>query len=157
MSEVQLLGNITNRLYLVLVLLNHFLWFQHFSTPPSRPSGHSRYDPYTDIPTFTEIASYFGICVWLIPFALFVSLSAGEMVLPSMGSEYATGDGSAGNAGTIGIGSGSLGGGTGRGTGRKAKGLVKAAIDGVGGWIGETGQAMGFWRGDRMRSDRKAF
>ena len=74
-----------------------------------------------------------------------------------MGSEYATGDGNAATTGSMGIGSGGLTGGTGRGTGRKAKGLVKAAIDGVTGWIGETGQAMGFWRGDRIRSDRKAF
>lgn len=33
------------------------------------------------------IASYFGLCVWLVPFALFVSLSAGDNVLPTMGSE----------------------------------------------------------------------
>jgi len=39
------------------------------------------------VPTFTEIASYFGLCVWLIPFALFVSLSASDNVLPTMGSE----------------------------------------------------------------------
>lgn len=74
-----------------------------------------------------------------------------------MGSEYATGDGAVGAGGGAGIGSGSLNGGTGRGASRKAKGLVKAAIDGVGGWVGETGQAMGFWRGDRTRSDRRAF
>ena len=54
------------------------------------------------IPQFSEISSFFGLCgtppphcttshklipisnlVWLIPFALFVSLSAGENVLPS--------------------------------------------------------------------------
>ena len=73
-----------------------------------------------------------------------------------MGSEYATGDGST-STGGVPIGSGSLSGVNGGGTGRKAKGLVKAAIDGVGGWIAETGQVMGFWRGDRMRSDRRAF
>ena len=75
-----------------------------------------------------------------------------------MGSEYATGDGSAGigGGGSV-MGGGGLGRGDGRGTGRKAKGLVKAAIDGVGGWVGETGQTFGFWRGERMRSDRRAF
>ena len=73
------------------------------------------------MPTFAEIASYFGICVWLVPFALFVSLSASENVLPSMGSEYATGGEVPGNVG------GALGSGDGRA--RRKKGLVKAAVD----------------------------
>ena len=96
------------------------------------------------MPTFTEIASYFGICVWLVPFALFVSLSAGENVLPSMGSEYATGGEVPANVG------GALGSGAG-GRARRKKGLVKAAVDWVVEWVGETGQLMGFWRGDKVR------
>ena len=95
------------------------------------------------MPTFTEIASYFGICVWLVPFALFVSLSAGENVLPSMGSEYATG----GNLGSSG---GSLGGG-GDGRARRTKGLVKAGVDWIVEWVGETGELLGLWRGDKVR------
>lgn len=94
-----------------------------------------------DVPSFTEIASYFGLCVWLVPFALFVSLSASENVLPSMGSEYATGDHG-------GVSSG-LGG---AGAGKKNKGLAKAVVDGTREWIGETGELMGFWRGDKARS-----
>lgn len=64
----------------VLVLANHWLWFRHFSKEPEG-SGR-RYDYYRlqEAPTFTEIASFFGLCVWLVPFALFVSLSAGENV-----------------------------------------------------------------------------
>ncbi|KAL9067227.1 MAG: hypothetical protein Q9161_007027 [Pseudevernia consocians] len=132
----------------VLVLLNHFLWFRHFSTPPS-PSSSSRYPSSIydrpEIPTFTEIASYFGICVWLVPFALFVSLSAGENVLPSMGSEYATG-------GNLRKSDGSLSGdGDGDGRARRKKGLVKAAVDWVVEWIGETGGLLGLWRGDKVR------
>ncbi|KKK18516.1 DUF396 doamin protein [Aspergillus rambellii] len=81
----------------VLVGLNHWLWFRHFSKPITTPRpGSSWRQPYQlspgDMPTFTEVASYFGLCVWLVPFALFVSLSAGENVLPTMGSEYATGE-----------------------------------------------------------------
>ena len=97
----------------VLVLMNHWGWFRWFSSPEafagSRPGavGRDRYNlsgyNYNQ-PSFTEIASYFGICVWLVPFALFVSLSAGENVLPSMGSEYATGDPHAGNIGMGGAG-----------------------------------------------------
>ena len=95
------------------------------------------------MPTFTEIASYFGICVWLVPFALFVSLSAGENVLPSMGSEYATG-------GNLGTSEGSLGGGD-DGRTRRNKGLVKAAVDWVVEWVGETGGLLGLWRGSKAR------
>lgn len=46
----------------------------------------SYYDSPADAPNFTEIASYFGLCVWMVPFALFVSLSASDNVLPTMGS-----------------------------------------------------------------------
>ncbi|KAI5795208.1 transmembrane adaptor Erv26 [Geopyxis carbonaria] len=85
-----------------LVVGNHFLWFRHFSNPPL-PTDHpystafkgglkgSPYDYSTTtdphfpdrFPTFTEISAFFGICVWLVPFSLFVSLSASDNVLPS--------------------------------------------------------------------------
>ncbi|MEE6462897.1 hypothetical protein FKM82_001765 [Ascaphus truei] len=52
----------------VLVVLNHYLAFQFFA---------EEYYP------FSEVLSYFTFCLWLIPFAFFVSLSAGENVLPS--------------------------------------------------------------------------
>ncbi|CAI9555892.1 unnamed protein product [Staurois parvus] len=53
----------------VLVVLNHYLAFQHFA---------EEYYP------FSEVLAYFTFCLWLIPFAFFVSLSAGEKnVLPS--------------------------------------------------------------------------
>lgn len=48
------------------------------------------------------IASYFGLCVWLVPFSLFVSLSAGDNVLPTMGTEPTPGlDGKAKHQGMI--------------------------------------------------------
>ena len=94
----------------------------------------------TPQPTFTEIASYFGLCVWLVPFALFVSLSAGENVLPSMGSEYATGE----RAG--------VGGGQGLGAKVKQKGMAKALVDGAMEWIGESGEALGLWRAENTRT-----
>ena len=76
--------------HIVLVLLNHWLWFRHFSAPPPPPS-HPIYSPHPPpLPSFTEVASFFFLQVWLVPFALFVSLSASDNVLPSMGSEYAT-------------------------------------------------------------------
>ncbi|KAM8940541.1 protein TEX261 [Pelodytes ibericus] len=51
-----------------LVVLNHYLAFQFFA---------EEYFP------FSEVLSYFTFCLWLVPFAFFVSLSAGENVLPS--------------------------------------------------------------------------
>ncbi|KAG0246348.1 erv26 super protein [Mortierella sp. GBA43] len=52
----------------VLVLVDHFMWFQYFSR---------------NYYTFMNIASFFGICVWLIPFSYFISLSANDNALPS--------------------------------------------------------------------------
>ncbi|KAI0003178.1 transmembrane adaptor Erv26 [Xylariaceae sp. FL0662B] len=77
----------------VLVLVNHYFWFQHFSAAQQRSYTRvgSIYDQ-PEIPSFTEIASYFGLCVWLIPFALFVSLSASDNVLPTIGSEQPSND-----------------------------------------------------------------
>lgn len=102
---------------------------------------------YNFYPSFTEIASFFGLCVWLVPFALFVSLSASENVLPSMGSEYATGEGSsytrAGREPAI-------NGGLSKASSGKS-GLAKALVDGVRNWAGETGELMGFWKGEKTR------
>ena len=82
--------------------------------------------------------------MWLVPFSLFVSLSAGENVLPSMGSEYATGDSSSGS---------STGGSLSRAVdtrGKKgAKGLVRVAVDSIRQWVSETGEV---WRGEKTRS-----
>ncbi|KAK2812360.1 hypothetical protein FQN50_001359 [Emmonsiellopsis sp. PD_5] len=130
----------------VLVGLNHWLWFRHFSDPVGHGQQYHYYDQMPQLPSFTEIASYFGLCVWLVPFALFVSLSAGENVLPSMGSEYATGasvasSSAAAAAGGMGDADRKL----------KNKGMAKAVVDGVREWVGETGELMGFWRGEKTR------
>ncbi|CAO2605688.1 Protein TEX261 [Lemmus lemmus] len=51
-----------------LVVVNHYLAFQFFA---------EEYYP------FSEVLAYFTFCLWIIPFAFFVSLSAGDNVLPS--------------------------------------------------------------------------
>ncbi|KAI9053291.1 hypothetical protein LZ554_002254 [Drepanopeziza brunnea f. sp. 'monogermtubi'] len=114
----------------VLVLVNHYLWFTHFSFASLVASPASRYDP-SFLPTFTEIASYFGLCVWLVPFSLFVSLSASDNVLPTMGSEApgipgASGDGK-----------------------NKRQGMFKVVIDVIRDWMGEVGRLAGYNRPDR--------
>jgi len=128
------------------VLANHYAWFQHFQAAP-HAAVHHAYRPYDDDtaarhPTFAEVASYFGLCVWLAPFALFVGLSAGENVLPSMGSEYATGEGSsfvsAGREPAA--------------QRRPREGMAKQMVNGAREWIHETGAALGLWRAENVRA-----
>ncbi|KAG5986290.1 hypothetical protein E4U43_005578, partial [Claviceps pusilla] len=98
-----------------LVLVDHYVWFRYFSDFQSRAYQRSSYYDQVEVPSFSMIASFFGLCVWLVPFALFVSLSAGDNVLPTMGTEPVRGaDGKA-----------------------KPQGMVKALVDYVRGAIGE--------------------
>ena len=78
-------------------------------------------------------------------------------MLPSMGSEYATGDGSsyvsAGKAPES-FGSGAaISGMEGKRRARSGTnaGLAKQVVTGVREWVGETGEVMGFWKGERTR------
>jgi len=67
----------------VLVISDHFIWFFYFARITSE-ARHSR--QYLNVqpgpPGFTEIASFFGICVWYTPLFLFLSLSANDNALP---------------------------------------------------------------------------
>lgn len=67
----------------VLVLVDHFTWFFYFAriTQDSRHLRSYR-GPTSEPPGFTEIASFFAICVWLVPLFLFLSLSANDNTLP---------------------------------------------------------------------------
>ena len=67
-----------------LVVLNHFFWFNYFHNPRI-PSLDERLKPDYEpphVPSFLEVCSFFGLLVWSIPFALFVSLSAHENLIP---------------------------------------------------------------------------
>ncbi|KAF4127036.1 Transmembrane adaptor Erv26 [Geosmithia morbida] len=100
----------------ILVLADHYVWFKHFSSYQTRAFQRSSYYDDVDVPTFTQIASYFGLCVWLVPFSLFVSLSAGDNVLPTIGTEpIQDSDGKA-----------------------KHQGMFKAIVDSARGMIGES-------------------
>lgn len=142
-SHVVYLGNmrrfpfvkLTDPLFIascVLVLINHYVWFRHFSKAQQRAHMNmsSYYDTPSDVPSFTEIASYFGICVWLVPFALFVSLSASDNVLPTMGSEEPS------------ITPGGMGAGI---RARRGQGMAKALVDNILAAIAQTG-AMAGWK-----------
>jgi len=52
----------------VLIVLNHYLAFSFFSD-----NWHQ----------FTEVLAFFTICLWIVPFAFFISLSADDYTLPS--------------------------------------------------------------------------
>ena len=39
--------------------------------------------PNSGVPGFSEIATFFAVCVWLAPLFLFLSLSAAENTLPT--------------------------------------------------------------------------
>ncbi|KAK0734567.1 transmembrane adaptor Erv26 [Lasiosphaeria miniovina] len=129
----------------VLVLLNHYVWFKHFSDHQDRAYQNmaSYYDTPSDIPSFTEIASYFGICVWLVPFALFVSLSASDNVLPTMGSSEPLGSGPGVGGSGQGVASSSS-----SGRSRRGQGMAKALVDNVLGGIGQVGDAFGWKKPD---------
>jgi len=105
------------------------MWFSHFSST-ALTAPRSLYDP-SNMPTFTEIASYFGLCVWLVPFSLFVSLSASDNVLPTMGSEEPNIPGAAVD-----------------GKNRR-QGLVKVVVDTLRDWIGDLGSLAGWWNRER--------
>lgn len=53
----------------ILLIANHYFAFSYFS---------SNFHP------FSEVMAYFIVCMWLVPFSLFVSLSANDNVLPTV-------------------------------------------------------------------------
>lgn len=114
-----------------LVALNHYLWFKHFNDTEVPPQF--RYDP-NFIPrkraSFTEVASFFGICVWFVPFALFVSLSAGDNVLPT------TTAGLAKKSDDMGVDAPKFR--------KKATGLVRVVIDSVRAYFHSTARLFGY-------------
>ena len=61
-----------------MAVIDHCTWFIYFS---------GIYYP------FSEILAFFTICVWMVPFGFFISLSANENVLPgSIGATIDSGD-----------------------------------------------------------------
>jgi Transmembrane adaptor Erv26 len=117
----------------VFVLLDHYFFFRHFSNlPPPRQALHyNRFStqphPDIDVPTFGQVAAFFGICVWLVPFGLFVSLSAGELVLPTIGSDGGITQAEVDRT--------------------KAQGLVKQVYGVVGVWVHDALTALGWGTG----------
>ncbi|TFK55544.1 DUF396-domain-containing protein [Heliocybe sulcata] len=81
----------------VLVVVDHFLWFFYFArvTNEARQRAHRSYrypgsNPPLQAPGFADIATFFGICVWLAPLFLFLSLSANDNALPTITGDPGT-------------------------------------------------------------------
>ncbi|GAA5883503.1 hypothetical protein JCM3774_000587 [Rhodotorula dairenensis] len=84
-----------------LVLVSHFLSFRYFSDRSASTHSYGRHSAYgggsgsrgryaggstSHDDSFLDVATYFALCVWLVPFYLFLSLSANDNVLPSAGT-----------------------------------------------------------------------
>lgn len=72
----------------ILVIADHFMWFFYFArlTQDARHRTHRPYGAPANsprIPGFADIATFFGLCVWLAPLFLFLSLSANDNALPT--------------------------------------------------------------------------
>lgn len=72
----------------LLVIADHFLWFFHFHNVTEEARRMERrwrhpMQPAPHVPTFFDIATFFGTCVWLLPLFLFLSLSANDNALPT--------------------------------------------------------------------------
>ncbi|KAF8592646.1 DUF396-domain-containing protein [Ramaria rubella] len=72
----------------LLVVADHFMWFFHFHEIAEAARKRERrwrhpMEPVPHVPTFFDIVTFFGICVWLVPLFLFLSLTANENALPT--------------------------------------------------------------------------
>ena len=113
----------------ILVFINHYFWFRAF--------GHMQKDRKQV--SFGQVASFFGICVWLVPFALFVSLSAGDNMLPSMATVPTTPSASSDrDRPSYGLDRGR----------RRAGGLVKGTFSWIGDRVQPLLQSLGMTKGD---------
>jgi len=72
-----------------LVIADHFLWFFHFAHL-TQDAKHQRYYKGRETiqaPSFVEVATFFGMCVWMAPLFLFLSLSANDNAIPLSSAE----------------------------------------------------------------------
>lgn len=72
----------------ILVVADHFLWFFYFAKV-SQEARHTAHRGGPQPLGFADIATFFGVCVWLAPLFLFLSLSAGDNALPTSGTLFA--------------------------------------------------------------------
>lgn len=77
----------------ILAICDHFLWFFYFARitheARQRPPPHRGMKSKLQLnaPAFGDMATFFGVCVWLAPLFLFLSLSANDNALPMSGGQ----------------------------------------------------------------------
>lgn len=74
-----------------LVIADHFLWFFYFAHL-TQDAKHQRYYKGRETiqpPSFVEVATFFGMCVWMAPLFLFLSLSANDNAIPLSSGSFA--------------------------------------------------------------------
>ena len=80
------LSSVTFLASCAMVVADHFLWFFHFAriTQDTRHRVRTPYRPRQPVEGhgFADIATFFGLCVWLAPLFLFLCLSANDNALP---------------------------------------------------------------------------
>ncbi|KAH9967596.1 transmembrane adaptor Erv26 [Russula dissimulans] len=68
------------------------MWFFHFAhvTHEVCQVAHKAYHSglVVKVPTFGDMATFFGLCVWLTPLFLFLSLSTNNNTLPTSGEFF---------------------------------------------------------------------
>jgi hypothetical protein len=100
-----------------LVIVNHWLWMGVFHE--FQQAAYSRVSSYyerPDVPSFVQVVAFFALCVWIVPFSIFISLSAGDNVLPTMSSEDPSNS---------------------MARPSKRQGMIKAVLDSTTDWIGK--------------------
>lgn len=71
----------------IMLVVNHWLAFSYFSNnwyQFSEVISNKKSRFYFTNSSNSQILAYFTLCLWIVPFALFVSLSANDNVLPTI-------------------------------------------------------------------------
>ena len=69
--------------FLVLLLLHHYLTFNHFTENLYTFQEASVSFVHAVLRAFIQVFAFFVLGLWMVPFAFFVSISAGDNVLPT--------------------------------------------------------------------------
>eukprot|EP00669_Euglena_mutabilis_P006732 TRINITY_DN2236_c0_g1_i1.p2 TRINITY_DN2236_c0_g1~~TRINITY_DN2236_c0_g1_i1.p2 ORF type:complete len:217 (+),score=92.80 TRINITY_DN2236_c0_g1_i1:76-726(+) len=58
----------------VAFVASHLVWYHHFM------------DPYGPLYTYGHLLGFFFLCIWMVPFGLFITVTVDNMALPGAGS-----------------------------------------------------------------------
>lgn len=70
----------------ICVVCAHFLWLNYFTDSAVPPYSIFKTNPShkgATHPSIVQVSSFLGLCVWIVPLALFLSISASDNTLPT--------------------------------------------------------------------------